>query len=59
MHKHDKQKHIKSISESVCVLVVVLCTVYSLQFIVPEDEREQFDRGAYAKCWRPLKAVVA
>lgn len=38
---------------SVCV------TVYRLQFVVPEVEREQLGPGTQTQRWRPLQAVVA
>lgn len=37
----------------------VYLTVNSLQFIIPECEREEFGPGTQAKRWRPLQAVVA
>lgn len=37
----------------------MLVTVYGLQFIIPEAEREELGPGAQAECWRPLQAVVA
>lgn len=37
----------------------VYFTVYSLQFIIPEVECEEFGPGAQAERWRPLQAVVA
>lgn len=37
----------------------VYFTVYGLQFIIPEDECEEFCPSTQAQRWRPLQAVVA
>lgn len=39
--------------------VSVHSTVYRLQLIVPQVERDQLGLGAQAQRWRPLQAVVA
>lgn len=39
-------------------LAHLVFTVYSLQLIVPEVERDQFGPGAQAELWRPLQAIV-
>lgn len=37
----------------------VYSTVYRLQFIIPEVERDQLGLGTQTERWRPLQAVVA
>lgn len=44
---------------TVFISLPVYLTIYSLQFIVPEDECEEFGPGTQAQRWRPLQAVVA